>query len=98
LGKTTKSFQLNKFVKLLCERREVLSPDKGEWNILGQFKNEIELSLIDADGKRHVLVRDYLMTYSTHLERQLEEWDSFLNKLTTYTGLPLEKKSVKSVS
>jgi hypothetical protein len=98
LGRTTKSFQLKDFVKLLLEKREVLSSDKSMWNIFGSLKTELELSLIDVADKRHVLVRDYLLLSSAYLERQLEEWDFFLNKLTTYTGLPLEKKSVKSVS
>jgi hypothetical protein len=98
LGRTTKSFQLKDFVKLFLEKREVLSSDKGKWNIFGSLKTELELSLIDATGKRHVLVRDYLLPPSVYLERQLEEWDFFLQKLTTYTGLPLEKQSVKSVS
>jgi hypothetical protein len=98
MGRTTKSFQLKDFVKLLLEKREVSSSDKGKWNILGRLDTEIELSLVTTADQHHVLVKDYLMTPSNHLGRQLEEWDFFLNKLCAYTGLPLEKKSVKSVS
>ena len=44
---------------------------------------EIELSMVDVDGKRHVLVPAFLLKF------EKKAWNSFVQKLCKSSGLPI---------
>jgi len=92
------SFNLENITKLLLRKREVSCWTKeGKldfWVCLQRAGTDIELSLVDIEGKIHVLIpifRFYLMTPYFIIHRQQKEWNRFLSELCKYSGLPLEE-------
>ena len=106
-GKPRKSFQLKDFDRLLLQKKEVSSFNKGGksdiwillmigWDLDLRIGTEMELYLIDKAGKYHVLIPRFLIDSLApfNTRRLQKEWDHFLNELCRYSGLPLEEGSL----
>ena len=81
-----KLFKLNEITKLLLVKKKVscwtTDHKLDPWARIG---TEIEVSVVDVDGKRHELVPAVLLNFGKN------EWDRFIQKLCKLSGLPLEK-------
>lgn len=97
-GREKESFCLKDIVKLLLDKKEVSCFDReGKLDIWGRLGTEMELSLVDNGGKRHVLIKRFLicdaLSFSLITSGGQKEWDRFLSELCRYSGLPLEEIS-----
>jgi len=92
------SYELANITKILLRKRDISCFTKegklDAWVCLQQAGTEIELSLVDIEGKSHVLIptfRFYLMSPNFIVNRGHKEWNRFLSELCRYSGLPLEE-------
>jgi len=92
------SFNLKNITKLLLRKREVSCWSKGGkldfWACLQRAGTEIELSLLDIEGKVHVLIptfRFYQLGIEYVNRKGQQIWNRFLNELCEYSGLNIEE-------
>jgi hypothetical protein len=93
-GRKTTSFQLANIEKFILRKRKVSCFDRErKYNIFGRLGTEIELSLVDSEGKNHVIIPILLTNPGGTLLIFQKMWERFLRELRMYTGLPIEETS-----
>lgn len=93
-GKKTTSFQLANIEKFILRKRKVSCFDKaGKLNFWGRSGTEVELSLVDIEGKNYVIIPILLTTPGGSFQIFQKGWERFLRELRMYSGLPIEEAS-----
>jgi hypothetical protein len=88
-SKTGISFKLTNIIKLLLRKRKVPCLKKDhKLDIWAGARIEIELSLLDIEGRSHVLIS------KVFIDRGQKNLDRFLSELCKYSGLPLEERLI----
>jgi hypothetical protein len=91
-GKKTTSFQLANIDKFILRKRKVSCFDRaGKYNFWGRSGTEVELSLVDIEGKYHVIIPILLINPVGSFLIFQKEWERFLRELRMHTGLPIEE-------
>ena len=88
-SKTVISFKLTNIAKLLLLKKKVPCFTKDhKLDIWAGARTEIELSLIDIEGRNHVLISKVFINGGQ------KKLDRFLSELSKYSGLPLEERLI----
>jgi hypothetical protein len=78
--------------KFILRKRKVSWFDRaGKLNIWGRSGTEVELSLVDIEGKNYVIIPIVLTIPDGSLRIFQKMWERFLSELRMYTGLPIEE-------
>jgi len=88
-SKAIKLFSLKNFSKILLQKREYRCfTSEQHYDFYAGGRIEIELSLVDIEGKNHILIPKFF------IDRGQKALDRFLSKLCKYSSLPLEEEAI----
>jgi hypothetical protein len=84
-----KPFNLKNIAKILLRMREFRCfNNEHHYDYWAGGRIEIELSLVDIEGKKHVLIPKFF------IDRGQKAWNRFLSELCKYSSLPLEEEAI----
>ena len=94
-GRKAMSFQLKNIDKLILRQREISCFDReGKLKFPGRSGIEMELSLVDVEGKDHVIIPIFLTnSLGPFMKTTQKNWERFLRELQMHSGLPIEETS-----
>jgi hypothetical protein len=88
-SRAIKSFNLKNIAKILLQKREFPCLTKEHhYDFWTGGRIEIELSLVDIEGERHILIPKFF------IDRGQKALNRFLSELCKYSSLPLEEEAI----
>jgi hypothetical protein len=88
-SRAIKSFNLKNIAKILLQKRDFpCLTKKYHYDLWAGGRIEIELSLVDIEGKSHVLIPKFF------IDRGQKALNRFLTELCKYSSLPLEEETI----